>query len=67
MRRHQWRYLTTDDAVQAALDWLEDEHWLRAEAVGGTGPGAGRRTFRYVINPKTARPSKPGSDDGELA
>ena len=51
VRRNQWRSLTTDEAVQAALDWLEDEHWLRAEEVGGTGPGTGRRSYRYVINP----------------
>src|SRR5262249_30145949 len=24
IRRHRWRYLTSDEAVQAALDWLED-------------------------------------------
>ena len=29
VRRNQWRSLTTDDAIQAALDWLEDEDWLR--------------------------------------
>ncbi|MGH8570441.1 MAG: hypothetical protein ACREXU_21160, partial [Gammaproteobacteria bacterium] len=46
------RNLTTDDEVQAALEWLTDEGWLRAEEVGGTGPGAGRRTFRYLMNPK---------------
>lgn len=51
VRRNQWRSLTTDEAVQAALDWLEDEGWLRAEVVGGTGPGSGRRTWRYVVNP----------------
>lgn len=67
VRRNQWRSLTTDDAVQAALDWLEDEDWLRTEEVGGTGPGTGRRTFRYLINPKALRPSKPGGDHGELA
>lgn len=61
VRRNQWRSLTTDEAVQAALDWLEDEDWLRAEEVGGTGPGTGRRTYRYFINPKIA---KPGGDHG---
>ena len=25
VRRNQWRSLTTDDAIHAALDWLEDE------------------------------------------
>jgi hypothetical protein len=51
VRRNQWRSLTMDDAIQAALDWLEDEDWLRSEATGGTGPGSGRRTLRYRINP----------------
>lgn len=67
VRRNQWRSLTTDDAVQAALDWLEDEDWLRAEEVGGTGPGSGRRTFRYFINPKAAKAGRAGGDHGELA
>lgn len=60
VRRNQWRSLTTEDAVQAALDWLEDEDWLRAGEVGGTGPGSGRRTYRYVINPRLAK----GRDHG---
>ena len=47
VRRNQWRSLTTDEAIQAALDWLEDEDWLRSEASGGSG----RRTLRYAINP----------------
>ena len=51
VRRNQWRSLTKDDAIQAALDWLEDEDWLRSEITGGTGPGSGRRTQRYLINP----------------
>ena len=51
IRRNQWRHLTRDEAIQAALDWLEDEDWLRGESTGGTGPGSGRRTVRYQINP----------------
>lgn len=51
VRRNQWRGLTTDEAIQPALDWLEDENWLRGEATGGTGPSSGRRTLRYRINP----------------
>ena len=51
VRRNQWRHLTLDDGIQAALDWLEDEDWLRSESTGGTGPGSGRRTVRYRINP----------------
>lgn len=66
-RRNQWRHLTNDDAVQAALDWLEDEGWLRAEEAGGAGPGTGRRTFRYAINPKVNKADKLGREDGELA
>ena len=58
VRRNQWRSLTTDEAIQAALDWLEDEDWLRSETTGGTGPGSGRRTLRYRIHPaiKSKRP-----------
>jgi hypothetical protein len=52
VRRNQWRNLTTDDAVQAALDWLEDEGWIRGATMGGTGPGTGRRTTRYQIHPE---------------
>jgi hypothetical protein len=52
IRRHQWRNLKTDDAIEAALDWLEDEGWIRGESTGGTGPGSGRRTTRYRIHPE---------------
>ena len=52
VRRKQWRYLTKGEAVQAALDWLEDDGWLLMKEVGGTGPGSGRPTQRYIINPK---------------
>ena len=51
VRRNQWRHLTKNEAIQAALDWLEDEDWLRGETTGGTGPGSGRRTVRHRINP----------------
>jgi hypothetical protein len=64
VRRNQWRSLTTDEAVQAALDWLEDEGWLRGEEVGGAGPGTGRRTRRYSINPKAAKVGKAGGTHG---
>ena len=67
VRRNQWRNLTSDEAVQAALDWLEDEDWLRADEVGGAGPGTGRRTWRYFINPKTAKAAKPKGDHDQLA
>ena len=65
VRRNQWRSLTTDDSIRAALDWLEDEDWLRSEATGGTGPGTGRRTLRYRINP--AIQGKPRLTQHELA
>ncbi|MCP4996613.1 MAG: DUF3987 domain-containing protein, partial [Gammaproteobacteria bacterium] len=67
VRRNQWRNLTSDDSVHAALDWLEDEGWLRGEEVGGTGPGTGRRTRRYSINPMTAKTDKQGGKHDELA
>jgi hypothetical protein len=49
VRRNQWRYLTTDDAVQAALDWLEGDGWIRGTF--NDPKGAGRRTVEYWINP----------------
>jgi len=55
IRRKQWRHLTTEEATEAALDWLVEENWLRAEETGGTGPGGGRRTLRYRINPALAK------------
>lgn len=55
VRRNQWRDLTSEEMVRAALDWLEDEGWLRGESVGGVGPGSGRRTMRYRINPKAMK------------
>jgi hypothetical protein len=61
VRRNQWRSLTKDDAIQAALDWLEDEDWLRSEAAGGTGPGSGRRTRRYRIHPAIKGKRKGGN------
>jgi hypothetical protein len=57
VRRNRWRYLSSDEAVRAALEWLEDEHWLHSEQVGGFGPGSGRRTYRYHINPKALETS----------
>ncbi len=58
IRRNQWRHLTADEAIQAALDWLEDEDWLRGEPHGGTGPGTGRRTVRYSVNPALRTPAR---------
>lgn len=58
VRRNQWRSLTTDEAVRAALDWLEDEGWLRSIETGGNNRNSGRRTTRYLINPKIAKATK---------
>lgn len=52
IRRNQWRYLTTDVAIQSALDWLHDANWLKPHNSGGTGPGSGQPTIKYSINPK---------------
>jgi hypothetical protein len=46
----RWRYLTTDGVVQAALDCLEDEGWLRGSR-DGYGQGAGKSPWRYSIKP----------------
>jgi hypothetical protein len=66
VRRNQWRYLTTDTAVQSALDWLEDEGWLKSYEVGGTGPGSGRPTYRYKINPKIKNSHENQEDNHEV-
>jgi hypothetical protein len=54
VRRNGWRYLSSDVAVRAALDWLEDEGWLRSIATATETIG-GRPTLRYRINPKIAK------------
>lgn len=51
VRRNQWRFLTTAEAVEAALDWLEDDGWLRVDQ-GAVQVGVGRSTVRYLINPQ---------------
>ena len=56
VRRNQWRYLTTKEAVLAAVEWLEDENWVRSMEIGGAGPRGGRATRRYLINPKVLGP-----------
>lgn len=55
VRRKQRRHLKSDESVHAALDWLSDEGWLKPEEVGGEGPGTGRKTTRYAINPKVVK------------
>jgi hypothetical protein len=59
VRRNRWQYLSGSEAVRAALDWLEDEAWLRAEKAG-TGAQGGRPTRSYRINPKVQKSGKPG-------
>jgi hypothetical protein len=66
VRRHQWRSLATEEAVEAALDWLEEESWLRAERVGGTGPGTGRPTTRYYINPRLTKAADRGQAEAAV-
>lgn len=63
VRRNQWRYLTTDEAVNAALDWLEDEGWLRGFR-DSKGQASGKSPLRYAINPKANKADKPGGKDG---
>ncbi len=47
VRRNRWKYLTTDEAIQAALDWLEDEYWVKPVLTNSNG----RHTIRYSIHP----------------
>jgi hypothetical protein len=58
VNRKKWRSLTSVEIVEAALDTLEDEGWVMSQEVNGTGPGGGRRTFRYFINPKAVQSPK---------
>jgi hypothetical protein len=68
VRRQRWLYLSTEEAVEAAIDWLKGTGWLRDWEVGGTGPGSGHPTIRYAINPKVRREGKvEGGQDAELA
>ena len=62
VRRNQWQGLCREESVQAALEWLEDEGWLRGEDCCGNGPGSGRRTRRYAINPAILKTSKTGGE-----
>jgi CRISPR/Cas system-associated protein Csm6 len=54
VRRNQWRHLSADEAIRAALDWLEGEGWVRPEATA-ENPAGGRPTVRYRINPALPR------------
>ena len=54
VRRKGWSGLTKKDAVQEALDWMEDTHWVRGYDTSAT-PSGGCATRRYKINPKAAK------------
>ncbi len=51
VQRSQWSRLTTSEAVDTALQWLEDEHWLRSHKITPSEKG-GRPSICYRINPK---------------
>lgn len=53
IRQRQWRHLTNDDAISAALGWLEDEGWVRPKP---EAPKRGRPTTRYELNPRIRNP-----------
>ena len=54
VRRPQWRNLTTEEGVNAALEWLDDEGWIRGGDVATPGRPQ-KPTRRYAINPKTQK------------
>ena len=63
VRRKGWQYLKTPAAVEGALEWLEDDHWLRGEDPQASGQG-GRPTRKYRINPAVlARRGRPREND----
>ena len=55
VRRRQWRYLTDDKIVRAAVEWLEDDDWIKG--LPQRLKAGGRPTIRYLINPKIRQPS----------
>jgi hypothetical protein len=51
VRRHQWSGLTTQDEVEAALDYLANvAGWVRSEPEP-PGPKGGRSSVRWLVNP----------------
>ena len=48
IRQRQWRHLKTDEAINAALDWLDGEGWIRQKPMVEK---RGRPTVRYQVNP----------------
>jgi hypothetical protein len=55
VRRKRRRYLVKEEAVTAALDWLEDKGWIRP--MKDSQSSVGRPTVRYEINPAVRRVS----------
>lgn len=51
VRRKQWRNLTSTPAVDDAVDVLILREWIRPFPTGGSGPGGGRATVKYAVNP----------------
>ena len=49
-----WSGLDTPETVKAAADVLADSGWIRCELVR-PGPGGGRPSTRYVVNPKVRK------------
>jgi putative DNA primase/helicase len=49
-----WSGLDTSETVKAAADVLADSGWIRCESVK-PGPGGGRPSTRYVVNPKVRK------------
>jgi putative DNA primase/helicase len=49
-----WSGLDTSETVKAAADVLADSGWIRCESVR-PGPGGGRPSTRYVVNPKVRK------------
>jgi putative DNA primase/helicase len=49
-----WSGLDTPETVKAAADVLADSGWIRCESVK-PGPGGGRPSTRYVVNPKVRK------------
>lgn len=66
VQRNRWRYLATNKAVRAALDWLEDEHWIRGYR-DSYKQGAGKSPWRYLINPKFLETPKQGADNADVS
>ncbi len=54
IRRHAWSHLKTEETIQAALERLEDAHWLRPSSIPA-GENGGRPTTVYYINPKISQ------------